>query len=252
MEIYDLDYNKRDLLISSLSLNLEDNIKAIEEYYKNFKIEKDRFLVISDTHFGRSKCDIYLMDKIYNYAINNNIDTIIHAGDLVEGKSNPYMKNLSIEEQIKNFIKYYPNDLVKTYYLYGNHDFNCYYYDKVDLKEYLKELKNLEYIGVKNSYIYLNDNSIIKVEHKCKTCNYLVPKLEYDFKIYGHKHSYGAYSEASDIRLPALILDNPDNIETGFLDVTLDLGNLIVNFYNNDINHIKEDVVCKRKVLKCE
>ena len=90
------------------------------------------------------------------------------------------------------------------FYLYGNHEQNAELYDKFYLKEELKKLDNLTYIGKGNSYIELNDNDPINIRHKLSTEETCVPNFETNLKLEGHHHCYNQFDNT--VLLPPLSL----------------------------------------------
>lgn len=84
-------------------------------------------IVISDIHFG-SKYEIEgIMDRIYNYCINNNIHIIFFGGDLVDGTFGKNTKIDNIDEQLAYIMKKYPFDKsIINFGVLGDHDYSIF------------------------------------------------------------------------------------------------------------------------------
>jgi len=133
------------------------------------------------------------------------------------------------------------------FYLYGNHDYNVELYDHVSLKDELKCLENLIYIGKGNSYVQLNDNDPINICHKLSSDETYVPNFETNLKLEGHHHSY-SYLDNDIIHLPPLSLVN-STYGLGFIVLKTTGNEFIVDVYkglqNNIINHHEQKVIKK-------
>lgn len=181
----------------------------IKEYYSKNHIDDNRAIVITDTHIGAHTEDIKLVACAYNYAYQNNINNIIHLGDLVQGNLDEH--NIKIKEydkqieKAKEIFDYTPG--LNTHVLLGNHDYylpNDYY---IYLKQLLDKLNNTKYLGRRYSYITLCDNDPIRLDHYIPClCNELMPKLPVNLTLEGHHHQYAfeKYGIKNNIYLPQL------------------------------------------------
>ena len=258
-DLYNIDtYN----VIHYLLIKDNDNINilnAIKNHYESYKINENKFLVISDTHTGRlaNKEDTdyqkqWLKNEIgtynaYNYALKNNIRTIVHAGDLVEGACDNGTKRLEVTDQFKYINKFYPIlPNIKTYLLFGNHDYNLQYYNGVNLKENLKEIKQLEIIGVNYSYVNFNNN-LLKVSHDCTAAEmYNNVELPYNFELSGHSHIFAMYDEERKIKVPTLSSENADSTYRGFLEITEEENEYVIKFLGDTLELTNEKVLSKK------
>lgn len=124
---------RKDFINKSVSYELLPEVyydskwsRIYEEFKSNESLKK--VLLISDTHIGNE--DIYnqkIIDNIYEYAVKNNVNCIIHLGDLFDGIKDYYPSDYmkEFERQLSLFEKYYPNmtkEGIMTYLLKGNHD----------------------------------------------------------------------------------------------------------------------------------
>lgn len=227
---------------------IDPNInKAIKEHYSQFTIHDNKALIISDTHVGSYYEYLPLFDTIFNYCSKYNFNYIIHAGDFIEGNSYIYQRHDIVDIQIeKVFNIFNQQGIPKMFYLYGNHDYNLEIYDSIYLKDQLKQLDNLIYIGKGNSYVQLSDNDPINIFHKLSSDETYIPKLETNLRLEGHHHYY-SYSDNNVIYLPPLSkINGASNL--GFLTVTTTGNEFVLDVYkelkNNTINY------CEQKVIK--
>lgn len=222
--------------------------KAIKDHYSQFTIDDSKAIIISDTHVGSYYEFLMLFDTIFNYCCVHDIKNIIHAGDLIEGNSfTPNRKN-PINRQISDIISIFnQKGIPKMFYLYGNHDYNVELYEHISLKEELKCLENLIYIGKGNSYVQLNDNDPINICHHLSSDETYVPNFETNLKLEGHHHYY-SYFDNSVIYLPPLSLIGT-NSNLGFLELKTVGNEFIIDVYkdlkNNIINHYEQKVIKK-------
>ena len=220
---------------------------AIKKYYSQFKILDNKALIISDTHIGSIHEYLELLDTIFNFSSKYNFNNIIHAGDLIEGNSYIPNKKDSIEIQIEKVINIFnQKGIPNIFYLFGNHEQNIEKYDNINLKEALKELKNIIYIGKGNSYIELNDNDPINICHKLSSDETCVPNFDTNLKLEGHHHCYNQFDNT--VLLPPLSsISGNDNL--GFVTVATNGAEYILDVYkgleNNTINHHEQKVIKK-------
>ena len=84
-------------------------------------------IVISDIHFGSDYEIEGIMDRIYNYCINNNIHIIFFGGDLVDGTFGKNTKIDNIDEQLAYIMKKYPFDKsIINFGVLGDHDYSIF------------------------------------------------------------------------------------------------------------------------------
>lgn len=171
-------------------------------YYINYTPESDynkskfsiddvndtfRIIAISDTHLGHSKANLRYLYEIYNYCLKNNINIVLHCGDLLEGIN---QSKYNHEEQIEYVLENYPSAKnILTFIALGNHEeeflTTCGYNLKTILE---KERDDLISLGYGQSKLDINGNNIF-VSHK-KNLN-----QEYGIKVSGHSHRYKFYSD---------------------------------------------------------
>lgn len=124
------EVNSDGHLFYKINRTSNDNLIKI----KPNKRQEIEMLVISDLHFGSGYERVDLLDKVYEYAIKNNIHIILNLGDLIHGRES----KISTGNQVEKVIKEYPEDkTIKNIILLGNHDFHSLYYDGYDIAPYL-------------------------------------------------------------------------------------------------------------------
>ena len=246
---YSLTIERINNILIRFDEDIDPIIKsAIKKHYSQFTIDDDKAIVISDTHVGSKYEYLRLFDTIFNYCSKYGFKNIIHAGDLIEGNSFIPNKIRPISTQINNVISIFSQKgIPKMFYLYGNHDYNVELYDHISLKDELKCLDNLIYIGKGNSYVQLNDNDPINIYHELSSNETHVPNFETNLKLEGHHHSY-SHLENDVIHLPPLSLVTT-NCALGFIVLKTTGNEYILDVYknlqNNVINHHEQKIIKK-------
>lgn len=235
-------YNIDEIMASLNGLNEEHVIKFLSDnfndpdvnmfltsYYDKYRIDDNKVLVISDTHLGGIYGNYQSLYSVYNFAINNGIKYILHAGDIIEGYCSSDNRNPRVIEQVLELKEKYPSiDDIKTYYILGNHDYLWYddriYHTNCDflyVKNTLKEVKNLLYTGVLKTYINFYGEHRIMLFH---TSGYQLrhPNLECDLILQGHGHGYWIEENNNTVHLPCLCNDTYGRtINQGFIVLSL-------------------------------
>ncbi len=235
-------YNKSkniDIVASCLNISRESVFQLLTNQYMIFLINANKFIAISDTHFGSPKENLQFIDYVYNYAIKENIHYIVHAGDFIEGKSNYTLATPNVDLQIKNALRQYPKDnSITNYLLFGNHDYNALKYDDCSslFESELNYRTDIYKIGFSKSYLSWNKNVIISVNHEIKDYNNHLPELATAINLYGHHHKYNL--ENDDLLLPTLSSDIKCSSMPGFtvlelIDDYIEINNF--GFLNNQI-----------------
>ena len=241
-----------------------NNLNAIKDYYNSLKIDDNKCLVISDTHIGRllsnEDYNTYLnvmnsntifnnevgLYNAYNYAIKNNIKNVIHAGDLIEGDSDHSWRRLAPKLQLEYIYKKYPNiPSIKTYLLYGNHDYNLMYYGGYK-DEQFKINNQVENIGINYSYVKFNDN-FIKISHYCSASDDLYDNIDlpHNFELSGHSHVFSFDEKERFIKVPILSSIHNEPSGKGFLELVDEGNEYVFKFLDTDANLKYEKVLSK-------
>lgn len=276
--------------------NFLDNInKKINEHYNHIKFyengkrgysnkileeigiitEKDsdyyKAVVISDTHFGSIKENMSLVNRVYDFCIQNDIHNIFHLGDLVDGTSgNSEFKELDPKRQISHTIFDYPNDKsILNFILLGNHDLDIINEDLLLHDSIIKNRKDMVCLGYGTKDIYLKNDSII-LKHAIlidKSDNNYNAKLifkghSHQMKVVDDLNNYYLYVPSlSDLQfiegtIPGFLL-----FEVGFFNGYITeclvthygiLGNQLVSMNIIKLNlktHRKEDEILREEVF---
>ena len=187
-----------------------------------------KFLVISDMHLTNKKENLSYIDNIYNYAVKNDIHTILNLGDLIEGTyTTDANKDMDINDQIEYVIKKYPYDKsIINYILYGNHDYHSLHMDGIDIataiQNYRYDLVSLGYgdcnLNLKEEIISLN-HKLCLIENKTNDENSKICLV-------GHGHEMKTkFFDNLVICVPSLSDVSPDKtkkIVPGALEIELD------------------------------
>ncbi|MFH8038502.1 MAG: metallophosphoesterase [Candidatus Aenigmatarchaeota archaeon] len=123
--------------------------------------EKSKFLLLSDTHLNSVDVDIKDFEYIIKKARENNVDAILHAGDIIEAipgaeifEGQRFEINTRNAKEIKDFL-FKIFDMVKEndipfFFITGNHDEKLRKQIGLDVMEMIAELYNnplINYVG---------------------------------------------------------------------------------------------------------
>ena len=229
-------------------------LNTIKNYYINLKINQNKCLVIADNHMGRLTKNDNISNQYYenerglysayNHALNYNIQNIIHLGDLLEGDSAPAQLKIPVSQQLEYLKHAYPSiNGIKTYLLYGNHDYNLIYFNGVNDKFY-KMCSNMELIGINYSYINFC-NYIIKLSHECKMAEHFQNiDLPHYFELSGHSHSFCMYDKF--IQMPSISSASVDQNSIGYIEMINEENEFLFKFFDQ----FGHEIYQKEKVLK--
>ena len=216
---------------SNIYYKLENEFKDINENEISIKLpssNKDfRSLVISDMHIGNVDSDIKLLDIVYDYAINNNINTIFICGDVIEGIHTSDKRNIhGTEEQVETFIKRYPYDKnINNFCLFGNHDYHSIHYEGIDISKRITSARyDIISAGYGEGLIKIKDDGLL-LKHELSVVEN--PNLTVNPKVvlvgHGHKMKTKIYDRLY-LCVPTLSNVSPDKTKEvipGFLDMTV-------------------------------
>ena len=147
-------------------------------------------LIISDLHLGSEKARVDALEKIYNYAIKEDIHIILNAGDLIDGVIGYYKvgkKHNNVVEQIKYALDMHPYDKnILNFICLGNHDASSKTKFGLDMEDILKNNRpDLIPIGTARGVINVKNDKII-MRHSVPTIN--IPVDNNALVINGHSH----------------------------------------------------------------
>ena len=153
-------YNNGDIYYE-LKKRIADN-----EFFLNTDVSEKEIdlMVISDLHLGSFYETPKLLDRIYNFCINENIHVILNIGDFVEGCVNNTNVKIPPLKQINHALRVHPFDSsIYNLLLLGNHDYSLLTNYGIDIETSIKESRydiiplgyGEEIINIKNDFIVL-------------------------------------------------------------------------------------------------
>lgn len=133
---------------------------------------RHRFVVISDTHIGSVYSPEEWHDIVSDYVNNNDIEAVLHCGDLVEGMkisrigTQIYeLSDIGYEAQKAKSLQILAKYKTPIYMISGNHDFYYQEYAGANIIKSLSDsLDNLTYIGHDSADINI-DGAVIRLFH---------------------------------------------------------------------------------------
>ena len=217
--------------ISRISCLKNNTKQSQEETIITDKFENEiRIIASSDLHYGNSECRQDLIEKAFNYCVQNGIHIIMCGGDLLDGVftkgtqiiSDPY-------EQVKYFLENYPHDdSILTFSVGGDHDLSILNSACIDLSLITSNYRPDVIIpGYNNSFINLKNDKIHLYHH---IDNGMRLTSDAAIMLHGHSHNYSirtSYNGKSlDICIPSMsnilqpvptILDMTLKFKNGFI-----------------------------------
>lgn len=215
---------------------------------KEYQFEDNKIIFIADTHLGSKLDNIIYIKMVHDYAINNNIKTIIHLGDIFQSTLKPVKKEYILPETQINLVyallKSYES--ITTYLLLGNHDFHLLKKNSEYLNM-LNTIPNLNILGFKMTYVLWQD-SVISLHHEINNYNIQLPYLKTLLDFYGHRHSLKI--KDNKIYLPCLCDDvkfyeNAGSVP-GFLTAEIKDNEIIIENLELTPNIENKGIILKR------
>lgn len=194
------------VVYNSIKIETKENSKKKSTEYVSYPDKyKIKFGVVSDTHLGSSSYNEEALNKFYDRCVSENITTVLHAGDLVDGikiyKGQEFEQDYyGFDSQTKFAIEKYPyREGIYTYAILGNHDYSFISHSDCDpLKKICDKRSDIIYLDRYFGEIVLGD-FLIALHHPDSGCSYALsykPQkiLEtltetYDAYIIGHYHA---------------------------------------------------------------
>ena len=130
-EVYGLvEMLKKEGYLFDIQDNQVVKVKPIKEndiYIVPNNLDHIKLLLISDTHLASKYDRLDILRYLYAKAEDNNINYVLHSGDLSEGLSGRpeqiySLKEVSYTGQRDYIIDKYPKSNIPTYLISGNHD----------------------------------------------------------------------------------------------------------------------------------
>lgn len=205
--------------------------KALEKHITDTFIDDKELLIISDTHIGSIYESSMYIDSLLEFAIANNINNILHCGDIIQSTYRPVKKDyINSKKQIERFISIFP-DYINVYLLLGNHDYHS-LYNKDNLYKIIDSKDNLNILGFKKAYLKWQ-KYLFTLSHRIDNYKLILPNYPIIFDFVGHRHEF--ILNESKIFVPSLSNDIKGNGWPGFLYAKLENKELIIDEYVFDL-----------------
>jgi len=232
------EYRNLQYVLIKYSIFYKHNYPITETY-----LDDNPLLYVSDTHIGSSYENKKFIYNFFNYAIKNNIKTVIHMGDFIEGKSRVWNRpKEDIQNEIITALGMLPNE-IKVELLFGNHDYSVFnYYECIELLDlFFKSPLNVLGLGrVKlnwcNVPIYLKHYISKNLLNISEEITNEVLTIE------GHSHIYYVDELNRIIKVPSL----SDELKDGSYYDKIDLvkfGYTFVPISKPYLNFIKSSII---------
>jgi len=181
-------------------------------------ITGDKLMFLSDTHHGNARTENKRLISIaYNKALQQNIKTVVHAGDLLEACSVNHDKKYEVVyNELCTALQCMPSELT-TKLLLGNHDYTAIRtYPKI-IPYFFGNEPKLEILGMQKVLLNWDNKADICIYHpinQLKEAN--IDEAKEIIKLEGHHHYYEFMEEERKINIPSL-----SNEATGILSFIL-------------------------------
>lgn len=156
-EVYGLvEMLKKEGYLFDIQDNQVVKVKPIKEndiYIVSNNLDHIKLLLISDTHLASKYDRLDILRYLYAKAEDNNVNYVLHSGDLSEGLSGRpeqiySLKEVSYTGQRDYIIDKYPKSNIPTYLISGNHDIWWYKKCGADIcKDISNHRQDLIYLG---------------------------------------------------------------------------------------------------------
>jgi predicted phosphodiesterase len=168
-----------------------------------------KFGVVSDTQLCSQKQQLTFLNQVYDKFQREGIDTVLHAGDLVDGDGRVYpgqeydLFAHGFDRQLDYATEMYPRrEGIKTHVISGNHDWSFHQRKGADILRSLAERRDdIVYHGYGGAKIILSGLNIYLIHLKSgltyarsykiqKIIEQFAPKEKPDLMFAGDKHSW--------------------------------------------------------------
>lgn len=167
-------------------------------------------IIMGDLHCPH--VDRALVEAVMEDSHRNNIDTLILAGDLIDGQftgrhKNPPEYTAPATDELnymRHYLRYFDTMFNDVYVLPGNHDGWVLDYFEMQMKQLIDEMLGTHGITVSQyGYVYLNNNAIVgHLEEWNQVPGFLAWKIAQQYNrhaIVNHDHIRGIYTENDSI-----------------------------------------------------
>lgn len=213
----------------------------------------ETFAVVSDTHIGSIQADLRALSRFYDEVEKRGIDTVLHAGDVVDGyypnrpTSIMEQSEIGFTNQLKKVVKDYPKrEGITTFFITGNHDYTYLRHGFANIGETLDSMrKDMVYLGHNYGKFWLTEDVSISLIHpvdgisrnfnnKIRDIVERRPEQRSDLMFVGHYHKVAslkhqgtyAYVVPSFQRQTAFMADNGLESVVAGMFVTVNLNEL--------------------------
>ncbi len=194
---YELD-NKNNLKQEENSINLITRTSS----------DFEKFIVFSDSHYGNENEMEDLHNRMFEYAVKNNIHILFCCGDILDGTYTKGIKNRSRDEvidQIINFLEKFPFDKnITTIGVLGDHDVSILSIYGINLKTLLDNKRHdIVFGGYNNTNVNIKNDNIVLYHHL--NGGNILPKAS-PIILKGHTHNYSSIKREDgtvDINVPS-------------------------------------------------
>lgn len=190
----------------------------VEPYYDARTI---KFGIVSDTHLGSKHQQISFLHTAYNIFDKENVNFVVHVGDLSEGNGSHYIGQIqelflyTFDDQVKYIVSVYPKlkNGQKTYLITGDHDLDWYKEGGRDIGEAVAEQRSdIIYCGQAGAYLKLGGKNFIYLHHPDggaayaksykaqKVIENFAPENKPQIYISGHYHSVAGYMKIRNVQ----------------------------------------------------
>lgn len=188
-------------------------------------------MVISDLHIGCEEERLDLLNKVYDYCVQEGIHIIINCGDLIDGTFGQNNKKYdNIIEQIDYLLKVYPFDKsILNYTLLGNHDLSALQNVGLDISIILQSYRHdIIPLGYGTGKINIKNDNII-VKHQLFNGKPQIDDFKQKLILKGHSHQMRVLTSNNNciIYIPSL-----SNVNVSTENILPTATKLTLNFTN--------------------
>lgn len=221
-------HDSGDISYTNVDKKTSHTIKLALDDKTHFKA-----LVTSDTHIGYIHDNMSYLDKVYNYAVDNDIHIIFNCGDLIEGDTNETHDLNYLNNQFDKLVNEYPYDKhILNVVCLGNHDLSMMYHGR-DLKVALEnERSDFITTGYGIGLINIEDDQFI-LKHHLNNVQHCILQNHVILKGHSHKYKVKYSPNQAEIYVPPLsdIFHNEQK-NPGLLEINLELSNGKIRKWN--------------------
>lgn len=170
--------NHFDMLVDVVEIDdkfiVRKTKKVMPHKHKKVKIpmedcNKTTIGIVSDTHLCSKEQQLHMLNSAYRYFYENEIDTVLHCGDVVDGdygekrKSQLYTRFMhGADEQSDYVIDMYPNvEGISTKFIQGSHDETHKINGGATLGRMIEMARSdMEYVGQDHADVNINGTKV--------------------------------------------------------------------------------------------